>query len=77
MRSLPSPVYKRGNGKSFQMSQYPIHDREQGLAPPARFLQKRATGAPKNLYRQARTAHQLICAMAVVGLVGVGLLVAG
>jgi hypothetical protein len=33
MRSLPSPVYKRGNGKSFQMSQYPIHDREQGLAP--------------------------------------------
>ena len=41
-------------------------------APP-----KRATGAPKNLYRQARTAHQLIYAMDVVALLGVGLFSCG
>jgi hypothetical protein len=35
---------------------------------------KRATGAPKSLHRQARTAHQPICAMAVIGLVTVGFL---
>ena len=31
----------------------------------------------KNLYRQARTVHQSICAMAVIGLVAVGLLGCG
>jgi hypothetical protein len=55
----------------------PIHGREQDLAAHARFPPKRATGAPKNLYRQAGTAHQLICAVAVVGLVAVGLLSCG
>jgi hypothetical protein len=38
---------------------------------------KTCHGAPKNLYRQARTEHQFICAVAVVGLLGVGLLSCG